>query len=145
MTRMSEIPPELLAEMTPAVRVYVEPLRYQVWELPVIEPIIIESQRHRLSCPGCGTTTCAALSAGVPKPNGDDFVVSIFGLGSSVLPEIDNSPFESGVGLPAGLVKQVRRLLLLTRHCALPENVRMKTRNQGSSLHRRCSTGDHKS
>ena len=66
MTRMSEIPPELLAEMTPAVRVYVEPLRYQVWELPVIEPIIIESQRHRLNCPGCGTTTCAALPAGVP-------------------------------------------------------------------------------
>jgi transposase len=162
MTRMSEIPPELLAEMTPAVRVYVEsmlvrmagmqaeldelkaqvkkltpqnssvppstvhpharppakpkpkskkkrggqqghprkvrelvpvercaevvvlhpehcrrcgtgltgtdyePLRHQVWELPPIEPVITEYQRHRLSCPGCGTTTCAALPAGVP-------------------------------------------------------------------------------
>ena len=43
-----------------------EPLRHQVWELPVIEPVITEYQRHRLTCPGCGTTTCAALPAGVP-------------------------------------------------------------------------------
>ena len=43
-----------------------EPIRHQVWELPEIEPVIIEYQRHRLTCNGCGTTTCAALPAGVP-------------------------------------------------------------------------------
>lgn len=43
-----------------------EPLRHQVYELPEIKPIVTEYQRHRLSCPGCGETTCAALPAGVP-------------------------------------------------------------------------------
>lgn len=44
-----------------------EPIRHQVWELPEIEPIIIEYQRHRLTCNCCGTTTCAALPSGVPS------------------------------------------------------------------------------
>lgn len=43
-----------------------EPIRHQVWELPKIEPIIVEYQRHRLDCGGCGTSTCAALPVGVP-------------------------------------------------------------------------------
>lgn len=42
-----------------------KPIRHQVWELPKIEPIIVEYQRHRLTC-GCGTTTCAVLPSGVP-------------------------------------------------------------------------------
>jgi len=42
------------------------PLRHQVWELPEIHPIVTEYQRHRLACPCCGTSTCAALPAGVP-------------------------------------------------------------------------------
>ena len=43
-----------------------EPLRHQVWELPEIRPHVIEYQRHRLTCSGCGVTTCAALPPGVP-------------------------------------------------------------------------------
>ncbi|HEY0982791.1 IS66 family transposase [Schlesneria sp.] len=43
-----------------------EPIRHQVWELPPIEPVIVEYQRHRLICSGCGTSTCAALPCGVP-------------------------------------------------------------------------------
>jgi transposase len=43
-----------------------EPLRHQVWELPEIKPIVTEYQRHRLSCPRCGASTCAALPPGVP-------------------------------------------------------------------------------
>jgi transposase len=43
-----------------------EPIRHQVWELPKIEPIIVEYQQHRLTCCGCGTSTCATLPAGVP-------------------------------------------------------------------------------
>ncbi len=42
-----------------------EPIRHQVWELPKIEPNIIEYQLHRLMCRRCGTRTCAALLCGV--------------------------------------------------------------------------------
>lgn len=41
------------------------PPRHQVWELPLIQPIVTEYQRHRLLCP-CGCSTCGALPAGVP-------------------------------------------------------------------------------
>jgi len=44
-----------------------EPLRHQVWEVPEIKPIVTEYQRHRLTCPTCGETTCAELPAGVPQ------------------------------------------------------------------------------
>ena len=44
-----------------------QPLRHQVWELPEIEPHVTEYQRHRLTCPGCGETTCAELPVGVPQ------------------------------------------------------------------------------
>jgi transposase len=43
-----------------------EPLRHQVWEMPVIKPHVTEYQLHRLPCAECGETTCAALPAGVP-------------------------------------------------------------------------------
>lgn len=42
------------------------PLRHQVWELPEIRPHVTEYQRHRLTCPCCSATTCAALPQGVP-------------------------------------------------------------------------------
>ena len=42
------------------------PLRHQVYELPVIKPIVTEYQLHRLTCPCCNTSTCAELPAGVP-------------------------------------------------------------------------------
>ncbi len=42
------------------------PLRHQVWELPEIKPIVVEYQRHRLTCPCCRTQTCAPLPPGVP-------------------------------------------------------------------------------
>ena len=44
-----------------------EPLRHQVLELPPIRPEVTEYQRHRLRCPGCGTSTCGQLPAGVPQ------------------------------------------------------------------------------
>jgi transposase len=43
-----------------------EPLRHQVWEVPEIKPLVTEYQRHRLTCPCCGETTCAELPARVP-------------------------------------------------------------------------------
>ncbi len=40
------------------------PLVHQVLELPPIRPTVTEYRRHRLCCPRCHTTTCAALPAG---------------------------------------------------------------------------------
>ena len=44
-----------------------QPIRHQVWDLPKIEPIVTEYQKHRLHCPGCGITTCGELPSGVPS------------------------------------------------------------------------------
>lgn len=43
-----------------------DPLRHQVYELPIIKPTVTEYQLHRLDCPCCDTTTCAELPKGVP-------------------------------------------------------------------------------
>ncbi len=57
-----------------------EPLRHQVWELPVIRPEVIEYRRHRLPCPRCGVTTCAALPVGVPESQSGPRLVAFVGL-----------------------------------------------------------------
>lgn len=44
-----------------------EPIRHQVWDLPPIEPIVIEYQQHRGHCQRCGITTQGALPPGVPR------------------------------------------------------------------------------
>jgi len=56
------------------------PLRHQVWELPEIKPIVTEYQQHRLACPCCGMTTCAALPAGVPTGESGPRLVAFTGL-----------------------------------------------------------------
>jgi transposase len=42
------------------------PLIHQVADLPKIEPIVDQFRLHRLTCPGCGATTCGSLPEGVP-------------------------------------------------------------------------------
>jgi transposase len=56
------------------------PWRHQVWELPEIKPQVIEYQRHRLRCPCCGETTCAALPPGVPAGQSGPRLVAFAGL-----------------------------------------------------------------
>jgi transposase len=41
------------------------PWHHQVAELPVVRPDVVEYQLHRLVCPGCHTSTCGKLPAGV--------------------------------------------------------------------------------
>jgi transposase len=43
-----------------------EPIRHQVAEVPPVPPVVDEYRLHRLTCPRCGTRTCAALPPGVP-------------------------------------------------------------------------------
>lgn len=57
-----------------------EPIRHQVWELPKIEPLITEYQRHRRCCRRCGETTCAPLPAGVPSGQSGPRLVAFTGL-----------------------------------------------------------------
>jgi transposase len=57
-----------------------EPLRHQVWELPEIEPLVTEYQRHRLCCPTCGETTCAELPVGVPQGQSGPRLMAFTGL-----------------------------------------------------------------
>ena len=56
-----------------------QPLRHQVWELPDIQPIVREYQRHRLLCP-CGCSTCGPLPAGVPAGQAGPRLVALCGL-----------------------------------------------------------------
>lgn len=57
-----------------------EPLRHQVYELPEIKPVVTEYQQHRLSCPGCGETTCAALPDGVPRGGSGPKLIALVAL-----------------------------------------------------------------
>src|SRR5436305_3208127 len=43
-----------------------EPIRHQVAEVPPVRPVVDEYRLHRLHCPRCRTSTCAALPVGVP-------------------------------------------------------------------------------
>jgi transposase len=56
------------------------PLRHQVWELPEIRPRVMEYQRHRLMCRGCGASTCAELPPGVPQGQSGPRLVAFTGL-----------------------------------------------------------------
>lgn len=47
-----------------------EPIRLQVWELPLPQPIVTEYRRHRLTCSCCGVRTCADLPAEVEGQDG---------------------------------------------------------------------------
>jgi transposase len=57
-----------------------KPLRHQVWELPEIEPHVTEYQRHRLTCPRCGETTCAELPLGVPQGQSGPRLMALTGM-----------------------------------------------------------------
>jgi len=44
-----------------------EPYRHQITEIPPVVAEIVEYRLHGLSCPECGTETCAELPPGVPQ------------------------------------------------------------------------------
>jgi transposase len=56
-----------------------EPLRQQVWELPELQPIVIEYQRHRLVC-DCGCSPCGDLPDSVPSGQAGPRLIAFSGL-----------------------------------------------------------------
>lgn len=56
------------------------PWRHQVWDVPEIQPLVTEYQRHRLTCSGCGETTCGALPDGVPTGQGGPRLIALVAL-----------------------------------------------------------------
>ena len=57
-----------------------EPWRHQVWEIPEIKPFVTEYQRHRLTCPCCGESTCGQLPVGVPQSQAGPRLVALTAL-----------------------------------------------------------------
>jgi len=57
-----------------------EPSRWQVIDLPPIEPVVIEHQVHRLHCSGCGKTTRGQLPAEVACSQFGSGVTAVVGL-----------------------------------------------------------------
>jgi transposase len=45
-----------------------QPLRHQVWDVPLVQPIVTEYRRHRLRCSHCGLTSCGQAPAGQDGP-----------------------------------------------------------------------------
>jgi transposase len=43
-----------------------EPIRHQVAEVPPVQPVVDEYRLHRLTCPRCRISTCAAFCAALP-------------------------------------------------------------------------------
>lgn len=64
------------------------PLRHQVIEIPPITPLVIEHRLHRLSCPGCGTSTstCAELPAEVEPSRYGPRLSALVGLLGNAFP-----------------------------------------------------------
>jgi transposase len=56
-----------------------DPLRHQVWDLPEIQPLVTEYQRHRLVC-RCGCSTCGDLPPGVPTGQAGPRLIAFSGL-----------------------------------------------------------------
>jgi transposase len=50
-----------------------EPLRQQVWDVE-IRPVVTEYQQHRLTCSGCGVSTCGTLPESVDGRTGPTLV-----------------------------------------------------------------------
>jgi transposase len=88
------------------------PLRYQVAELPVVVPEVVEYQRHRLTCPGCHTSTCGLLPPGVRGPFGPRLEATLALLAGryrlGLRPVVDLAAELWGLSLSTGLVSKLR-------------------------------------
>ncbi|WP_158218637.1 IS66 family transposase [Synechococcus sp. 1G10] len=93
-----------------------EPLRHQVIEIPPITPLVIEHRLHRLVCPCCSTSTCAALPADVEASRYGPRLSALVGLLGSAFP-LSFSKTQAlldqllGVEISRGAIAAIRRRL----------------------------------
>jgi transposase len=89
------------------------PLRYQVAELPVAVPDVVEYQLHRLRCPCCRTTTCGALPPGAKGHFGPRLEATLallagrYRLGLRPVAELAADLW--GLDIATGMVSKLRR------------------------------------
>ena len=91
------------------------PLVHQVAELPRIEPIVDQYRLHRLTCPGCGTTTCGTLPEGVPTVHfGPDLQATLatlagaYRLSKRQIQQLAGDLF--GLSISTGMISKLERL-----------------------------------
>lgn len=89
------------------------PLRYQVAELPVVRPVVVEYQRHRLRCPDCPTSTCGRLPPEVKGQFGPRLEATLALLAGryrqGLRPVVELAEELWGLDLSPGLVSQRRQ------------------------------------
>jgi transposase len=88
------------------------PLRHQVAEVPVVVPEVVEYQLHRLTCPGCHTSTCGTLPPGVQGQFGPRLEATLALLAGryrlGLRPLVDLAADLWGLNLSTGMVSKLR-------------------------------------
>jgi transposase len=88
------------------------PLRHQVAELPRAVPDVVEYHLHRLTCPGCQTSTCGTLPPGVKGQFGPRLEATLALLAGhyrlGLRPVVDLAADLWGLHLSTGLVSKLR-------------------------------------
>src|SRR5436305_4224795 len=88
------------------------PLRHQVAEVPVVVPEVVEYQLHRLTCPGCHTSTCGTLPPGVQGQFGPRLEATLALLAGryrlGLRPLADLAADLRGLHLSTGMVSKLR-------------------------------------
>jgi transposase len=89
------------------------PLRHQVAELPSVQPDIVEYQLHRLTCPGCHTSTCGRLPSEVKGQFGPRLEATLALLAGryrlGLRPLVTLAQDLWGLALSPGMVSKLRR------------------------------------
>jgi transposase len=89
-----------------------DPLRYQVAELPVVVPDVVEYQLHRLTCPCCHTSTCGTLPPGVKGHFGPRLEATLALLAGryrqGLRPLVDLAAELWGLDISTGMVSKLR-------------------------------------
>ena len=88
------------------------PLRYQVAELPVVVPDVVEYQLHRLRCPCCHTSTCGAVPPFVQGHFGPRLEATLALLAGryrlGLRPVVDLAADLWGLDISTGMVSKLR-------------------------------------
>jgi transposase len=67
-------------ELAPTLPDVAEPVRQQVWDIPPVQPYVVEHRYHQVACPGCHTTVEAQRPAEVPWGAFGATVIALIGL-----------------------------------------------------------------